>query len=56
MLEFSSILLILGVLIATDKAWAVFRDRRARRLAIKCGRTLTAKYALPHHCGQSAER
>jgi hypothetical protein len=47
MLEFSSILLILGMLIAVDMAWAAFRDHRARRLAIKRGRTLTAKYGLP---------
>jgi len=47
MLEFSSVLFVLGVLIAADMAWAAFRDHRARRLPIKRGRTLTAKYALP---------
>jgi hypothetical protein len=47
MLEFSSVILALGVLIAADMSWAAFRDRRARRLAIKRGRTLTAKYGLP---------
>ncbi len=48
MLEFWSVPLVLGVLIAADMAWAAFRDRRVRRLAIKRGRTLTAKYGLTH--------
>ena len=48
MLEFSSAILVLGVLIAADMGWAAFRDHRVRRLAIKRGRTLTAKYGLPH--------
>jgi hypothetical protein len=49
MLEFTSVILVLGVLIAADMGWAAFRDHRARRLAIKRGRTLTAKYGLPHY-------
>ena len=48
MLEFGSVLLILSVLMAADMAWAAFRDRRTRPLAIKRGRTLTAKFGLPH--------
>jgi hypothetical protein len=48
MLEFSSVILVLGVLIAADMSWVAFRGHRARRLAIKGGRTLTAKYGLPH--------
>lgn len=46
MAHVAPILLLLGGVIAADTIWARWRDRRARRLAIKHGRTLTAKFAL----------
>jgi hypothetical protein len=39
--------LLLGLALSVDLIRAVYRDRHARRLAIKRGRTLTAKFALP---------
>jgi hypothetical protein len=42
--------LLLGLALSVDligAVYRVYRDRQARRLAIKRGRTLTAKFALP---------
>jgi len=38
--------LLLGLALSSDLAWARFRGWRTKQQAIKCGRTLTAKYAL----------
>ena len=39
--------LLLSVFVAADLVWAELRDRRARRLAIKRGSTLTRRFGLP---------
>jgi hypothetical protein len=41
--------LLLGLALSADLICAAYRDRHTRRLAIKRGRTLTAKFALPPH-------
>jgi hypothetical protein len=35
------------LLVAVEFAWATLREWNARRLAVKRGRTLTAKYGIP---------
>ena len=47
MSNFEWFILLVAVVLATDSAWTMFRGWRARRLAIKRGRTLTAKFGLP---------
>jgi hypothetical protein len=44
-----TILFGIGVVFSADLGWTEFRDWRARRLAIKHGRTLTTKFGLPPH-------
>jgi hypothetical protein len=42
--------LLIGFAVSADLLRAVYRDWHTRRVAIKCERTLTAKYALsPRH-------
>ncbi len=36
------------VVASADYGWTSYRDWRARRRALKSGRTLTAKFALDH--------
>jgi hypothetical protein len=40
-------ILLVGVVLTGDVGWTEFRDWRARRLAMKRGRTLTTKFGLP---------
>jgi hypothetical protein len=39
-------ILITGVVLSLDVGWTEYRDWRARRAAVKRGRTLTTKYGL----------
>jgi hypothetical protein len=41
------IVLTIASVLAADCAFVAYRDWRARRLAAKHGRTLTAKFSLP---------
>ena len=40
-------ILLVGLALSADVAWAEFRDWRARREAIRRGRTLTSKFGIP---------
>lgn len=41
------VFLIIALVLSADFLWASYRDWRARQLARKHGRTLTAKFSLP---------
>ncbi len=41
------IFLVIAIILSADLGWTAYRDWRAKRLAIKHGRTLTAKFCLP---------
>jgi hypothetical protein len=38
---------VAGVVLSADYAWAAYRDWRIRRVAYKTGQTLTRKFSLP---------
>jgi hypothetical protein len=38
---------VAGVVLSADYAWAAYRDWRVRRAAYKTGQTLTRKFSLP---------
>ncbi len=40
-------ILLVGLALSADVAWAEFRDWRARQEAIRRGRTLTSKFGMP---------
>jgi hypothetical protein len=40
-------ILLVGLALSADVAWAEYREWRARREAMKRGRTLTTKFGLP---------
>jgi hypothetical protein len=40
-------ILLVGVALSADVAWAEYREWRARRQAMKRGRTLTTKFGVP---------
>ena len=40
-------ILLVGLALSADVAWSEYREWRARRDAIKRGRTLTTKFGLP---------
>ena len=40
-------ILVVGVALSADVAWAEYREWRARRQAMKRGRTLTTKFGVP---------
>lgn len=40
-------ILLVGLVLTGDVGWTEFREWRARRLAMKRGRTLTTKFGLP---------
>ena len=40
-------ILAVGVALSADVAWAEYREWRARRNAMKHGRTLTTKFGVP---------
>lgn len=41
------IILLIAMVLAADICWTEYRDWRARRQAVKNGRTLTEKFSLP---------
>ena len=47
MSNFEWFILLVAVVLAADRGWTTFCGWRARRLAIKRGRTLTTKFGLP---------
>jgi hypothetical protein len=40
-------ILVVGLALSADVAWAEYREWRARREAMKRGRTLTTKFGVP---------
>ena len=40
-------ILVVGLALSADVAWAEYREWRARRQAMKRGRTLTTKFGVP---------